>query len=153
VHRYAFTLAFILAAGSTAAFAATGPMAAVTQFVNAFNKGDVKAAAAVCTGQSVVIDDFPPHVWQGGNACATWGSDFVAFSAKNGDTDAIVTLGKPVHVDVTRDRAYVVVPVTYAFKEHGKPVTQTGSTFTLALQNGPHGWRIAAWAWADGRTK
>jgi ketosteroid isomerase-like protein len=61
-----------------------------------------------------------------------------------------VKLAKPRHVDVTGDRAYVVVPATMTFKVHGKPVTQTGSTFTVALRKLEDGWRITAWAWAKG---
>ena len=51
-------------------------------------------------------------------------------------------------MDVTGDRAYVVVPASYKYKEHGKPVSETGSTFTVALQKGPAGWLIAGWAWS-----
>jgi hypothetical protein len=36
------------------------------------------------------------------------------------------------------------------FKVHDKQVTQSGSTFTVALQKLPAGWRITAWAWAKG---
>jgi ketosteroid isomerase-like protein len=147
--KLTIALALALAAGSAKAPAASGPMDAVNRFVDAFNRGDIKAAAAICTSQSIVIDDFPPHAWQGGNGCATWGSAFVAFSAKNGDTNAFVALGKPTHVDVTGDGAYLVVPATYTFKEHGKPMKQSGSIFTVALQNGTNGWRITGWAWAD----
>jgi hypothetical protein len=30
----------------------------------------------------------------------------------------------------------------------GKPVKETGSMFTFALQKGAAGWRIAGWSWA-----
>ncbi|HTU82026.1 MAG TPA: nuclear transport factor 2 family protein [Candidatus Acidoferrales bacterium] len=143
------TLTFLAAAASAAAFAAAGPMQTVDQFVSAFNAGNLKAAAALCTDRSVVIDDFPPHAWQGGNGCASWARDFLAYSANNEATDQIVTLGKPSHVDVTADRAYVVVPASYAYKDHGKPVKQIGSIFTVALQRVAGEWRIAGFAWAD----
>jgi hypothetical protein len=32
----------------------------------------------------------------------------------------------------------------------GKPTTQKGATFTVALRNLSEGWRIGAWAWAKG---
>ncbi|MDQ6768152.1 MAG: hypothetical protein M3Z41_10125, partial [Candidatus Eremiobacteraeota bacterium] len=63
-------------------------------------------------------------------------------------TDEIVTLGTPWHVDVTGDRAYVVVPVTYAYKQNGKPGMESASVFTVALQKIAAGWRITGWAWA-----
>jgi hypothetical protein len=48
------------------------------------------------------------------------------------------------------DNAYVVVPSSMTFKVHGKQVTQTGATFTVALRKLNEEWRIAAWAWAKG---
>jgi hypothetical protein len=51
-------------------------------------------------------------------------------------------------IDITADRAYVVVPASYEFKKNGKPTKETGSMFTFALQKGEAGWRITGWAWA-----
>ena len=50
-------------------------------------------------------------------------------------------------IDITADRAYVVVPATYSYKEKGPPVTEPGSIWTLALKKGEAGWRITGWAW------
>jgi hypothetical protein len=75
----------------------------------------------------------PPYAWQGATACADWANDFDAFNKKDGITDPIATLGKPRHVDITGDRAYVVVPATYTYKQNGKKVTESGSTLTVAL--------------------
>ena len=61
---------------------------------------------------------------------------------KNGITDGVVTLGSPRHVDIMGDRAYVVVPANYTFKQKGKPGKEIGSTLTVALQKGPTGWRM-----------
>jgi ketosteroid isomerase-like protein len=126
---------------------ATAIMATVHQFTDGLNKGDVKTALAACASPASIVDEFPPYGWQGANACADWANDFAADSAKNGITDSIVTLGKPKHVDVSGDRAYVVVPTTYTFKQHGKKVTESGSTMTVALQKVADGWRITGWAW------
>jgi hypothetical protein len=125
----------------------TDVMAVVHQFGDSLNKGDVKTALAACAAQSSIVDEFPPYHWQG-NACADWANDFDAFNKQSGITDAIVTLGKPRHVDITGDRAYVVVPATYTFKQHGKRMTESGSTLTVALQKVDAGWRIVGWAWS-----
>jgi hypothetical protein len=61
-----------------------------------------------------------------------------------------VTLGEPQHVDVTGDRAYVVIPTTMTVDVHGQQVTQSGSVFTVALRRLAEGWRRTAWAWAKG---
>ena len=126
----------------------SGPMAAVHQFTAGFNKSDATMMMDACASETGIIDDFPPHEWM---SCGDWWKAFVAFSKQDGDTGATVTLGTPTHVDVTGNVAYVVVPTTYTFKHRGKPVTETGSTWTLVVKNTPAGWRITAWAWADGK--
>ncbi|HEY6947921.1 MAG TPA: nuclear transport factor 2 family protein [Gemmatimonadales bacterium] len=122
-------------------------MAPVHQFVDGFNKGDIKSALAACADQTSIIDEFPPHEWHGAGACAKWADDFDANAKKDGITDGMVILGKPRHVDVTGDLAYVVVPANYRFKQKGKPVSEIGSMLTIALQKGPAGWRMTAWTW------
>lgn len=123
-------------------------MTVVHQFVDSFNKGDTKAAAATCTDQTSIIDEFPPHEWHGAGACAKWMADYDAFGKKNGLTDGHVKLGAAKHVDVTADRAYVVVPADYTYKEKGKPVSENGALMTVALQKTAAGWRITAWSWS-----
>jgi hypothetical protein len=142
----AFTVA--IAAGLAAASEKSDVMAPVHQFVDAGNKGDTKAALAACAAQASIIDEFPPHAWQGATACSDWWNDFDAYNKKNGITDGIVTLGKSRHIDITEDRAYVVVPATYSYKQNGKQVTESGAIWTLALQKVATGWRITGWAWA-----
>jgi hypothetical protein len=122
-------------------------MTPVHQFVDGFNKGDIKTALAACAEQTSIIDEFPPHEWHGAGACSNWANDFDADAKKNGITDGIVTLGNPRRVDITADRAYVVVPANYTFKQKGKLVKETGSMLTLVLQKGAAGWRITGWAW------
>jgi ketosteroid isomerase-like protein len=126
----------------------TDVMATVKQFVVDFNKGDAKAAMAACADQTSIIDEFPPFEWHGAGACKKWMDDYDADAKANVITDGIVTLGTPRHVDVAGDRAYVVIPSNYAFKQKGKPVKETGSMFTFALQKGAAGWRITGWSWS-----
>jgi len=104
--------------------------------------------AATCADQVSILDEFPPHEWHGTGACAKWAGDYDADAKKNGITDGAVTLNTPTHVDVTGDRAYVVVPANYSFKVKGKSVGETGSIITLALVKSAGGWKITGWAWA-----
>jgi ketosteroid isomerase-like protein len=128
----------------------TDPMVTVRQYVDYFNKGDVKSLAATCAVPASILDGLPPHVWQGPTACEDWYRDVMAAGEREGATGYIVTLGEPWRVDVTGDRAYVVVPSTMTFKVHGEQATQSGSIFTVALRKLAAGWRITAWAWAKG---
>ena len=142
----AFAAALVMA-GPAAADDKADVMVPVHQFVDGFNKGDVKTALAACAEQTSIIDEFPPHEWHGPGACATWANDFDADAKKNGMTDPVVTLGKPRHVDVVGDRAYVVVPATFTFKQKGKRVKEAGSTLTISLQKVAADWRMTGWAW------
>ena len=120
-------------------------MRPVREFVDSFNRGDLKTA---CAAQSAIIDEFPPYLWQGATACADWSNDFDAYREKNGITDPKITLGLGQHVDVTGDRAYVVVPAHLTFKQNGKRVTERDPILTVTLQKTADSWRIAGWAWA-----
>jgi ketosteroid isomerase-like protein len=143
-----FALAVAVPALPAAAAENAAVMASVNQFVDGFNKGDTKTALAACASPASIIDEFGRHEWVGPTACADWAHDYAADDARQGITDGIVTLGKPWRVDVNGNVAYVVVPATYTYKQHGKSVHETGSVWTLVLNKGASGWRIAAWAWA-----
>lgn len=138
-----------LVAMPAAASETSDVMATVRRFTQAFNQGDTKTAVAACANETYIIDEFPPHEWHGAGACSRWISAYDADARKNGITDGKVTLGAPRHVNVTGDRAYIVVPASYDYKQKGKPVRETGSTLTLVLQKSPSGWRILAWAWTE----
>ena len=137
----------ILAAGPSFASDETDVMVPVHQFIDGFNKGDVATALAACAEQTSIIDEFPPHEWHGAGACANWANDFDADAKKNEVTDGVVTLGEAKHIDISGDRAYVVVPATFTYKQHGKPQEEIGSTLTVALQKEAAGWRMTGWAW------
>jgi ketosteroid isomerase-like protein len=146
--RLAMALVVVMAAGTASASDQADVMATVRQFIDGFNKGDVKSALAACASPVSIVDEFPPYAWQGATACADWASDFESNAKKNGITDSVVTLQKPKHVDVAGDRAYVVVPANYDYKVKGKKTSQKGSIMAVALQKTPEGWRITGWSWA-----
>jgi len=126
----------------------TDVMKPIHQFVDGFNKGDVKSALAACAEETSIIDEFPPHEWHGAGACAKWADDYVANAKKDAISDGVVTMHKASHVTVSGDRAYVVVPADYAWKQKGKPMKETRAAFSFALQKGAGGWKITAWSWA-----
>jgi ketosteroid isomerase-like protein len=148
--RALLIIAAICATASTSLADTMEPMGAVRQYIDAFNKGDMEGMAATCAVPASILDGMAPHVWQGPTACKDWYRDVLTTGEREGATGYFVTLEEPRHVDVSGDRGYVVVPAIMTFKVHGKQVTQSGSTFTVALQKLRAGWRITAWAWAKG---
>jgi hypothetical protein len=144
---FALTLAFAPHAQATGSQAAA-VMAPINQFVDAFNKGDMKAALAACTEVTSIIDEFPPHEWHGAGACAKWMADYAADATKNGIKDGVVRLMSTRHLDVTASRAYVVLVADYLYWQNAKAIQESGSTFTFALRRTDAGWQIIGWAWA-----
>lgn len=144
------TVLTLIAFVPRAAVAQAGPMVTVRHFLDAFNKGDVKAAGAACADDAVIIDEFPPYEWKSGNGCSVWMDAYAADATENKITDPIVSLGKPLHEDVTVDHAYIVLPAVYKFKKDGKPVAENASYLTIALRKGAKGWLISGWAWTKG---
>ena len=121
--------------------------APIHQFIDAFNKGDNKtAAAAHWTADLAITDEVPPYRWSGPTAFAAWAHDLAANDAKQGIANEAVTLGAVTRTETDGRRAYVVIPAVYQFKQHGVAMHETAQ-MTFALRKGPGGWRISAWTW------
>ena len=146
----AIILGAAIAVAASPALAAGGSdiTVVVKQYGHAVASGDMKGAAALCTSPAVVIDDFPPHVWQGPNACAEWQAGLNAMIRQGGMTDARVTIGPASHLKVTGDVAYGVYPAVFSFKQKGKPQTEPG-TWAFAMKRAGGAWRISGWSWAS----
>ena len=127
------------------------PLAAVRQYIDAFNAGDVDSMAASFYSTGSILDGMSPHVWQGPSAAREWYRDVLAEGEQEGASGYFVTIEEPLHDDVTGDSAYIVVPATMRFDLDGTPMTQTGAHLTVALRKVADGWRIAAWAWTKGK--
>ena len=133
---------------ATPAFATdeTDIVAVINKMNDALTKNDMKTAASTYAANASIIDEFPPHFWSGADAFGSWVKDFGADSKKHGDTDAVVTTAKPLHVAVDGDRGYAVVPATVTFKEKGKPMSER-ALWTFAMEKSGGEWKIAGWAW------
>jgi len=110
------------------------PLATVHQYINCFNKGDGEAMAATFAVPASILDGMAPHMWQGPTASQDWYRDVLIEGKLHGASEYFVTLGEPLHNNITGDCAYVVVPATMTFKVHGQQITQTGAIFTFASQ-------------------
>ena len=135
--------ASVLTAGSALASDKSDIMAVLKQW----NDTDEAKAVATCADDAAVIDDIPPFEWHGPGACSRWQKDYDAYAQKEGISDANGTIGNPRQLMISGDRAYAVVPTTFAFTRNGKPVKVTATT-TFALHRTAAGWRITAWTWA-----
>ena len=144
---FAFATVLLLAGTTMVMGQRSAVMKPINQFVSGFNKGDMQSAMAACSEATAVVDEFPPHSWSGSGACQQWADDYDANAKKNRITNGKVILGKPTHLDITGDHAYVVIPSNYTFTQKGRPMAEPGSIFTFALHKGGSGWMITGWAW------
>lgn len=143
----AFALALLIASAAAPARALDAPIDIVKQSIAAINRYDMTTFASLCTKDAVALDNFPPHVWVP-NGCMGWGTGYVADMKADHATTGKFTLGKPFHNDVTRDRAYIVLPATFTYRENGKPGSTHG-LLTYVLKPTPAGWRIIAWIFSE----
>jgi ketosteroid isomerase-like protein len=146
-----------LAVGASAGAATPDPqlMAPIQKFIDSFNKGDAAAAAAthLANADLAIIDEVPPHLWHGPQAFQTWSADLESDAKKHGLTEQVVTVGPPTREETNGDRAYVVVPAIYAFKDHGMPMRESGAQMTFVLKKGTGGWLIQGWSWTGPKPK
>ncbi len=139
-------VALLVGTPALAAGADDALLAPIHQFVDGLNKGDLKAAAAAHIAAPAIIDDVPPHSWQGDGAFDKWAAADDAEMKKDGIAEPKVAIKKPSQLQHEGDAAYVVVPTVYSFKMKGKPVSENGY-LTFALTQQGSDWKIASWAW------
>jgi hypothetical protein len=122
-------------------------LAPVKKFVAALVANDETAAAAAMTPSQTITDEFAPFHWQGKTAIADWFAGDAADMKANAVTDDHLSIGKPLHVAISGDHAYVVVPMTYAYLTHGKKTVENALFTTAEVKTGG-GWLIEAWTYA-----
>ncbi len=129
------------------------PVSVIRQYIDGFNKGDASALASFFAVPGSILDGMAPHVWSGPTATQDWYRDALIEAEHLDVSGYFVTLGEPLHNNVTGDAAYVVLPATMKFNMKDKQVTQSGALFTVALRRIDGAWRIASWAWTKGTPK
>jgi ketosteroid isomerase-like protein len=107
--------------------------------IDAFNKGDAGRGHCHVANDLVIIDEVPPFSWQGTGAFTAWNDDLASDAAANGITDQLVTLAAATRVESSGDRAYVVVPAVYTFKQKGVAMRESAQ-MTFALRKEAAGW-------------
>ena len=60
------------AAAPVVASAESGAMRTVHQFIDGFNKGNLKMATAACAKEVSITDEFAPYEWHGAGAFTRW---------------------------------------------------------------------------------
>jgi len=150
--RTAFAAAALLALGTAAAAPAaasdsTDVIKTIRTLTDDLNESDMDEPANLYAPDATIIDEFAPHFWSGEHAHADWIAAFEALAKAQAITDLKLTLGKPLHLEVSGDRAYAVIPTRINDRNKGKPHVEHG-LWTFAMQKTASGWMIAGWSWA-----
>ena len=120
----------------------------IHQFVNAFNKADLKAAEAAFTANPTISDELAPHLWTGPGAVRGWYSALAKDLKDHGDAEPQMTLAVPTREVVSGDRGYVILPAVLTFLSKGKTMREDGQ-LTLVLIKTGSAWKIATWTWSS----
>ncbi|MES2291055.1 MAG: nuclear transport factor 2 family protein [Pseudomonadota bacterium] len=122
--------------------------APIQAMMAAFNKGDIAAVKALHVAEPTIIDNVAPFRWAGAGGFDAWLRDLGAAEAAAGKSDGAVFFGDPVDEVVTGDRAYVVTPCSYTYKQKGQTMREVGMTaFVLVKVTGA--WKVESWSWAS----
>jgi ketosteroid isomerase-like protein len=145
---------FVVGAAATAQTPDPQIMAPIQKFMDAFNKGDMVAAAATHASGAdlVIIDEVSPYLWRGSQAFQAWSADLDGDAKKQGITEPMVTVSAPTRVETNGEHAYVVVPAVYTFKQRGVGMREAAQ-MTFALKKGAGGWLIHGWTWTGPKAR
>jgi ketosteroid isomerase-like protein len=151
IHHFAAMLVAVAACAfclteTSAASGGSTPGAVLNRAIAAFNAGDMKAWAANCAPATAIVDEIPPHAWQGPSACTDWWSSYLSYAKTNHITAGAVSIGAPSEMMLTGSTAYAVWPATFRYRQSGKPRQEAG-TFTIAFVKTPTGWLMSGWTW------
>jgi len=122
--------------------------ATIHRMMDGFNKGDVAAVKALHVAAPTIVDEVAPFHWSGPGAFDSWIGDLGKAEAAEGKTDGVVWFGDPVAEAVAGDRAYVVTPCSYTFKQKGKTLRETGLMSFVLVKQGTD-WKIESWTWGS----
>jgi hypothetical protein len=127
----------------------TEVLSRIQQTIDAANRNIDSAPASNFMPSVVLVDDLAPYVFRGpaADAILEWRNAYGVDSEKNSITDFSMKLLKPRRVEVSGDRAYIVLPAVYSFKQRLKPMQKRG-TITATLERLDKKWLIATWSWA-----
>lgn len=148
----AAAFAVALASASLPSMAGSTPTGTIHQAQVDFNKGNYAAWSAACADSAMVTDDIPPYAWSGPGACNNWLASFRSAIKAQHMNNISVLFGAPIHMQVSGNTAYLVLPATLHFSRNGKLVRMGGNMMTVVMRRASNGdWRMTAWTWADGK--
>jgi len=122
-------------------------MKALVTAMDKFNGGDVKAWLSSLADDTLIIDEFAPHVWTGSGSAQRWLDAYMKDSRANGVTSPRVDYGKALQATSDGTTAYIVLPTTYRFVQKGAKMAEPGS-MTFVMKKAGKDWKITSWTYS-----
>jgi SnoaL-like domain len=116
--------------------------------MDGFNKGDMATVKAAHVASPKIVDNVAPFAWSGPDAFDRWLADLGKAEAEAGKTNGVVTFAPVVDEVIRGDRAYVVTRSSYAYKQKGREMRETGYTSFVLVKAGSE-WKVESWSWAS----
>jgi ketosteroid isomerase-like protein len=152
----AIALALSLAAGQASAQLAPGSapvLATLTRMTDAVNKGDAATAFAAFTASPMIIEDLAPYRWQGPGTPQAWLEGMGANAQAHGITTINMKLAPATRVEITGDRAYVIVPGVLSYGLKDGHTEHADGLITALLQRLGGDWKIDSLIWSGPAAK
>ncbi len=131
--------------------AAAGPAedatAAVTNWLDKFNAGDIAAFNAGHAPSPVIIDEFSPYLWSGAGTSQRWLDDYAKDAGSKGISGGRIDYGKPLQAVSDGSSAYIVLPTTYRFTQKDVKMAGAGSMTFVMTRTGTE-WKVASWTYS-----
>lgn len=121
--------------------------AAVTEMVDAINRGDFVTATAAFSDAPIIIEDIAPFCWHGPDAVSAWLAAMGANAARLSAHAVQMRLGEPARIGMDASTAYALFPGRLSLVTTDVDLHADG-TLTLTLQLSGERWLISALAWS-----
>jgi len=125
-----------------------GIAATIHTMMDGFNKGDIVAVKAVHVTDPTIVDNVAPFAWSGTGSFDKWLGDLAKAEAAAGKSDGNVWFGDAVDEQISGERAYVVSPSRYTYKQGGRTMRESGFIAFVLVKQGAT-WKVASWSWAS----
>ncbi len=120
------------------------PIEKVARFIET---GDVSLLSAFARKGVVIIENFPPHLFEGEDAVKRWSQKILSWHKPPSDLVLKHTFGPPQDLRVQEDLAFLSLPTHWKISQDGESFEEDGGwAFVLAREDGE--WRVRAYGWA-----
>jgi hypothetical protein len=142
----------LISAWSTTSLAQTASPAEdatkfVTTIIDKFNSGDVKSWISAQADNTLIVDEFGPHVWTGAGSPQRWLDAYMKDAQSSGVSGGRVDYGKPLQATSDGKTAYIVLPTTYRFTQKGAKMAEP-SSMTFVVSRDGKDWKITSWTYS-----